>query len=122
MKHYLMAAVALICMTITCVAFTACSNNTDERESIISYSATGTVNAVDDMSALFAVASYNSAIKNVVPDYGTTEKDAEVIAACDKVYADHTANHPNYRGTVTITKFKGIDDKTGTTLKTYEYK
>lgn len=123
-----MAAVALICMTLT-LFMTSCSKESDERNNVVSYSASGSIHYIGtDISgesaieAGMAVPDYVSAIKSVVGDYNTSEKDAEVIAACEKVYQKHLAKNPKWSGEVTITKYVGLTDNTGTTIKTYTYK
>lgn len=121
-----MAAVALICMTMTCVAFAACSSENDETANIIYYRADGNVGAVgsdfsETFSSNFAVAEYNTAIESVAKNYDTVSKDNEVIAACDKVFDSHRTNHPSWKGSVTITKYQGVDNKTSKVLKTYTY-
>ncbi len=126
MKKYLMAAVALICMTITCVAFAACSTDEDESKTLIFYSAEGNIGYVgsdtsESFQSAFAIANFNTAIKNVTGDYSTTSKDKEVIAACDKLYESQRANHPAWKGSVQILKYMGTSDKTGTVIKTYQY-
>jgi hypothetical protein len=124
MKKYLMAAVALICMTITCVAFSACNSEEDESSSIVYYRANGSMSSTgsDAILAAFAVADYTTAITNAIGgDYIKGSKDSEVIAACDKVFEKHRANHPSWSGYVTITKYQGMDDENGTVIKSYQY-
>ncbi len=126
MKKYLMATVALICMTMTCVMFAACSSDNDETANIIYYRANGRISAsgsdiAETFSSVAAVADYTTAIESVAKDYSTVSKDNEVIAACDKVFASHRTNHPSWKGTVTITKYQGLDNQTGKVIKTYTY-
>ena len=75
------------------------------------------------MSDLYVLTDYTTAINSVVGETGYTNvaKDNEVIAACDAVREAHRTTHPTAEGTVTITKYQGIDDETGKDLKTYEY-
>ena len=123
MKKYLMAAVALICMTMTCVSLAACSSDdNDESKSIIYYRASGNISG-SSLSDLYVISDYTTAINSVVGETGYTNvaKDTEVIAACDAVRETHRTTHPTAEGTITITKYQGIDDETGKVLKTYEY-
>lgn len=119
MKKYILAAVALICMTLTFV-MTSCNKENDERDNVISYSASLTINGgtVSDMKS---VGDYTTAIESVVGTYNTASKDAEVIAACDKVFQKHKDNKTTLKGAVNIKKFVGLSDKTGSILKTYTY-
>lgn len=118
-----MAAVALICMTLVCVSFPACSSDNDESTSIISYVAEGSVSGEgnDAFPALAALASYTLAIEKAIGgSYCTSSKDAEVIAACDKVYETQRATYTSWKGTITISKHQG-NDKSGTVIKTYKF-
>lgn len=127
MKKYLMVAVALICMTLICVSFSACSNTEyDETENIIRYDASGNVIGEGDENfgaQLYSWPYYNTVISEVLngKSYTTSSKDAEVIAACDKLYESQRAKYSTWKGTITITKYKGLNDKTGTVLKTYTF-
>ncbi len=127
MKKYLMAAVSLICMTMTCVTFAACSSENDETANIIRYGANGSISAAgsnfsETFSGSLARTDYTTAIDSVVGGiYCTSSKDNEVIAACDKVYENHRTKHPSLKGSITITKYRGLNNDTGTVLKTYQY-
>lgn len=123
-KKYLMAAVALICMTLTFV-MSSCNKENDERNNVISYSASGEINPKDtsiaDLTTMTAAGEYNTVIGQIVPLGNTENKDAEVIAACDNLYQKHKQKNLNWKGTITITKSVGLIDKTTTTLKTYTF-
>ncbi len=102
---------------------TACSSDdNDESKSIIYYRASGRIGG-SSLNDLYVITDYTTAINSVVGEEGYTKvaKDPEVIAACDKVREEHRTTHPTAEGTVTITKYQGIDDEKGTVLKTYEY-
>ncbi len=121
-----MAAVALICMTMTCVVFTACNKDNDETTSIVYYRAYGNAGAFgadisETLSNLECLGDYTAAIGSVAKDYDTVSKDNEVIAACDKVYNTHRTEHPSWKGTITVYKYRGIDGNNRSVLKTYEY-
>ncbi len=122
MKKFLMAAVALICMTMTCVSLAACSSDdNDESKSLIQYRAGGEISG-SSMSDILVIPEYTDAIKEAIGgDYTYAAKDNEVIAACDKLRETHRTTHPTAKGTVTITKYQGVNDETGKVLKTYEY-
>lgn len=126
MKKLLMAAVALICMTLVCVSFSSCGSDDDGGITIIQYSAEGVVTGSGDDAwpALAAQASYNEVIaKTIGGSYCTTSKDAEVKAACDKLYETQRAKYPSWKGTVTITKsVQGSDgDKETTVIAKYTF-
>ena len=123
MKKYLMAAVALICMTIVCVSFSACGSDDDETVSLIGYVAEGSVTATgnDVGPGLVVLASYTTAIKQVTGDsYCSTSKDAEVIAACDKLYESQRATYTSWKGTINIKKNQ-VNGNSSTVIKTYTF-
>ncbi len=126
MKKLLMAAVALICMTLVCVSFSSCGSDDDGGITIISYSAKGVVTGSGTNSLdVFAAVSYNDTIaKTIGGSYCTTSKDAEVKAACDKLYETQRAKYSSWEGTVTITKYvQGSDgsNKETTVIATYTF-
>lgn len=90
---------------------------------IITYQAFGTLSG--DLSSLLAVPAYSEAIRKVIGESITSEKDNEVIAACDAVYEDHRKNHPAWKGTIEIHKIRGTSSSTetlpSTVIKTYKY-
>lgn len=123
-KKYLMAAVALICMTLTFV-MSSCKKEYDERNYVISYKATSTVTAKDpnkaDLTSKFAESDYQNAISKIVTLGSTEDKDAEIIAACDKIYQSHKEKNVNWKGDIIITKYVGLHAETGTVIKTYTF-
>ncbi len=122
MKKLLMAAVALICVTMACTTMTACSSSeNDVVGGVISYTPEGAVvgDGVEQLVALTAKANYTTAIEKVVGLFCTTSKDAEVIAACDKVYEGQRAQYSTWEGKIFIVKSNW--DNTKDTIKTYVF-
>lgn len=105
--------------------FTSCSE--EDEPGLILYSATGNLSAsgADAFDALYGIAEYNEAIKNTLGDtYTTSNKDNEVIAACDAVYEMHQSKQNTWKGKVEIKKSKvSISGETsvGEVIKTYNY-
>lgn len=113
----LLATTVLVCLL---TVFSSCSSDDDPSSNYVYYIADGTLSSTGNLGALFAIAEYNSAIKEVTgEDY--KEVDSKVIAACDAVYASHRANYNNIQGEVTITKRWLTDDSKSTVIKTYKY-
>ena len=123
-KKFLMAAVALICMTLTFVV-TSCTKDNDDKSSnsVISYKVTSTVTTKDaskiDLTSKTAASLFEKAFALIVPIGNTENKDKEVIEACNKVYEDN--KNQNWKGTITITKYVGVLSDTGTVIKTYTF-
>ncbi len=116
----------LVVITMTmALNFTSCSE--EDEPGLIVYSANGNLSASgsDAFDALFGIAEYNEAIKNTLGEnYTTSEKDKEVIAACDAVYKKHKSNHPSWKGSVEIIKSKvsvSGEASVGEVIKTYNY-
>ena len=124
MKKFFLAFVAIVCMALTCVTFSACSSNSDESGQIVSYIATGSISTSGSDAAEFGamkiIAEYTTAIKGVHPDYSTTAHDDAVIAACDKTFESQKTKYPTASGTVTVKKYVGSDNN-GTVLKVYTF-
>lgn len=128
MKKILMAAVALICMTLVCVSFSSCGSDDDGGITIIRYSASGNVTGsgtITNSLNVIAAVSYNDVIaKTIGGSYCATSKDAEVKAACDELYETQRAKYSSWKGTVTITKYvQGSDgsNKETTVIATYTF-
>lgn len=113
----LLAATVLLSLL---TGFSSCSSDDDPTSNYVYYIADGTVSSTGDFGALFAIAEYNSAIKEVMGDE-YKEADSEIIAACDAVYASHRSKYSNVKGEVTITKRWLGDDSKSTVIKTYKY-
>lgn len=122
---YLFASVAMF--ATACILLNSC-NTEDETVTVYAYAADGQISAVDDMSASMAIPYFNTEIEKVLDgvNYSPTEKDNEVIAACNALYETLKQEHPAWGGEVRIIKYistSGTDpeiDK-GTTLKTYTF-
>ena len=116
----------LVVFTMTmALNFTSCSE--EDEPGLIVYTATGnlTASGADAFDALYGIAEYNEAIKNTLGEnYTSSNKDNEVIAACDAVYEMHQSKHPSWTGKVEIKKSKLSilgETTTGEVIKTYNY-
>lgn len=128
MKKFMMAAVALICMTMMSVTLTACSSDNDSKlPTTYNYVANGslTVQLIDADAAGVsltwnAMMDYYAAINEAAPEPYTEEKDAAVKNACDAVYAKHQAmTGVKISGTVEIIKSVNSENKGVIWSKTY---
>lgn len=124
MKRIMMAAVALICMTISLVFFSACHSEKTTSTVMVNYSVTSSVvvtaggDAMDKLVASGISGSYTTALQSAVGVNNSETADAKVIAACDAVYKSHS-KYTHLKGTVTISRQEG--DKAATVLKEYVY-
>lgn len=118
-KTYSVALFAIWALFCLLTGFSSCSSE-DDSSNYVYYIADGTLSSTGNLSALFAIGEYNSAIEEVT---GQTyrEADKEVIAACDAVYASHKAKYNNVKGEVTITKKWLNESSKGSVIKTYTY-
>lgn len=85
MKKYLMAAVALICMTMACVTLTACSS--DDKEEFVSYVANpdGSYDFSDLAKILNVTQEMNSNINKAFNGSAYKRNDSKAIQVCDEV-------------------------------------
>lgn len=116
--------VAMVCSMA--VTMTSCSSDDDEVTDLVSYEASGTLsasNSTDALEAIFGISQYTEAIKEALGgDYVSSDKDKEVISACDAVYQNHRTNHPSWEGKITIRKYRvSSSESEGTVVKTYTY-
>lgn len=116
----------LVVFTMTmALNFTSCSE--EDELGLYVYTATGnlTASGADAFDALYGIAEYNEAIKNTLGEnYTSSNKDNEVIAACDAVYEMHQSKHPSWTGKVEIRKSNVIVSGEATfikVIKTYNY-
>lgn len=126
MKEFVLKRNVFVWMCVWMMAFCAvsCSDDDVPEVRIITYIANGSVSAVNDMSGLFAVPQYTEVIQGVLGgSYTDKERDADVIAACDKLYETQRANHPAWKGTISIEKIVSASGETkpGTVIKTYKF-
>jgi len=106
--------------------FSSCSETTEE-DLIFSYTANGNISASsgDVFGSLYCIAEYSEAINDVLGQtFSLTERDKDVITACDAVYKKHRTNHPEWKGYVEIKKSKVNnlgEAVTSVVLKRYKY-
>ncbi|MBQ4162247.1 MAG: hypothetical protein IJD84_05085 [Parabacteroides sp.] len=125
-EKFLKILMAITCMMVMMFSFNSCSDD-DDTMILITYTAKGSLSASgsDALDAIFGVADYTDAITRVLGDsYTTTEKDSEVVSACDAVFQKHRTNHPTWKGQIEIEKSK-IETSgnivSNTIIKTYKY-
>lgn len=120
MKRIMMAAVALICMTISLVFFSACHSEKTTTTELVEYSAVCRVSGsgTEELVALGISGEYGKVIESIVSAANGADVSDKIIAACDKVYESHS-KYTTLTGTVTITKTVGEGE--ATTLKVYTY-
>ncbi|MGI6370322.1 MAG: hypothetical protein GX372_01770 [Ignavibacteria bacterium] len=106
--------------------FSSCSEV--ENENIIfAYRANGNISASsgDALEALFCIPYYTEAITKLLGEsYSMTERDKDVISACDAVFSNHRTKHPTWKGYVEIEKSKigtSGDIISSVVIKTYKY-
>ena len=125
MKKLMMAAVALICMTMMSVSLTACGSDGDSSKpkEQIEYFVEGSLGyRIPDKTQADPVpeswggmlggagprADYNDAVATAAPSPNYEDHDGDVKNACDEVYNKHKAlKGIVVYGTVTVTKKSG---------------
>lgn len=120
MKRIMMAAVALICMTISLVFFSACHSEKTTTTEVVEYSAVYSVSGsgTEELVALGIRGEYGKVIEPIVSAANGADVSDKLIEACDKVYESHS-KYTTLTGTVTLTKTVG--DGKAITLKVYKY-
>ena len=128
-------AFLLLCSVIMAAAVVSCEEETQEI-TIRSYSLNGeiSVHSTDLTLPQPTPMDYTSAINDLLGGVNYTEedRDADVIAACDKVYSEHMAylkvqeGVMTAKGTVSIVRIDGTssdpdEELPSTTLVTYTY-
>lgn len=120
MKKYLMAAVALICMTMTCVTLTACSSDDDE-EVFVRYNAeTVGDNAFGSIVCGHMDQALSSAFGSNV---AYKRDDSKAIRVCDEV-AEKVRDNSQIGTIILKVTFASSDpDASGNTqvIKTYRF-
>ena len=119
----------LVWVMALAIGFTACSSDDDELYVVTYDTATSlTASGEDALSApVNAISDYSTALKQVMGgSFCTTDKDAEVIEACDKVFEKHQTLYPSLKGYVEIRKTVGTtsspdEELPSTVVKTYTY-
>ena len=124
MKKLMMAAVALICMTMMSVSLTACGGDDDspsKQKQQIEYLVTGNlIYGVPDQSkadpipaswnGVFAgpMEDYKNIVQEIAPSPNYENRDVAIKNACEEVYNKHKAlKGIVVYGTVTVTKKSG---------------
>ena len=118
----------LVWVMALAIGFTACSSDDDELYVVTYSTATSlTASGEDALSVVKAISDYSTALNQVMGgSFCTTDKDAEVIEACDKVFEKHQALYPSLKGYVEIRKTVGTtsspdEELPSTVVKTYTY-
>jgi len=126
-KSILWMLTAILCCGLT-MAFTACGSDDDNAAppTTYTYSATNssiTVTGSDVTLGFTLLKDYNEAIIAAIGTENKVENDQAVIAACDKVYADHCERYAGkISGKITITKeVVKSGQLTSSDLKVYTY-
>lgn len=117
---------ALMCVAVMAIGLTACSEEEGEGIQIIVYTSEPTIGIMGDtgLEILMAVIDdYDKALKQAMGgDYCMSDKDEEVIAACDKVFQSHQSKYSQIEGTMDIRKTSSSSPSSeGTIIKTYTY-
>lgn len=125
-KKRIFGLLAIVSAITLMFSLSSCSEKIDE-DLIFSYTANGNISASsgDVFGSLYCITDYTEAITTVLGQtFSMTERDKDVINACDAVYQKHRANHPEWKGYVEIEKSKvGILGETvsSVVIKTYKY-
>lgn len=116
MKKVLLAAVALICMSV-CVA--SCSKDEEDNKRY-GYGVWVYGPVANDPAFEYLSIDYLDAIRSQVGNTGKKDDD-KVIKACDKVYEKHIADYGDLiSGTVTLYRVEEGSEQS-TTVKDYTY-
>ena len=118
MKKFMMAAVALICMTMMSVSLTACGGDDDSSKpkQQIEYLVTGNlIYSVPDKTqadpipaswnGVFAgpMQDYSNIVKEIAPSPNYENRDVAIKNACDEIYNKHKAlKGIEYTGTIKV--------------------
>ena len=118
MKKLMMAAVALICMTMMSVSLTACGGDDDSSKpkQQIEYLVTGNlIYSVPDKTqadpipaswnGVFAgpMQDYSNIVKEIAPSPNYENRDVAIKNACDEIYNKHKAlKGIEYTGTIKV--------------------
>ncbi len=119
----MMAAVALICMTISLVFFSAChSEKTTSTENVV-FSLDGDITApygdeTEQVAALGAFDSYSKKVDELVKASKGADISDQIISECNAIYKSHS-KYTHFKGNVII--YKKVGDKAETVLKEYVY-
>ena len=112
MKKVLKAFIMLVCAGSMLAAVSSCEGNEDTQE-VISYYADGNVSTVSSSDGNYydrGLTDYNDAIKELLGGVNYvigSNRDSDVIAACNAVYERHLGENLNLKGTVKIHKATG---------------
>ena len=119
MKKILMAAVALICMTMTCAVFTSCGDDKNDTRTVVYYKYTG----VDDMTCLQTAEglaqfkAFDTALVGVLNAISSREvTDNDVVDMTQRVVDSY--NDQMIDGTFKLQRSYNASD--WTTLKTFK--
>ena len=120
MKKYLMAAVALICMTMMCVSLTSCNKDDDDDVAVRYIAVTVDDNLYGEMVCNQMDAALSSAFGNSI---AYMRDDSKAIRVCDEVANKVRDN--SLVGTiqlkVTFASADPYSDKEAKIIKTYKF-
>lgn len=120
MRKKISAFAVMLCCILASTCFLSCSSEDDET-TMYTYRAEGNISGTS-IASLFLITDYTAAIQNVIGEsYTTSNKDKDVIAACDAVYAKHQQSTIKASGQITIKRYTIGKDDQGTAIKTYDY-
>lgn len=123
MKNLVMTFATVLCCVMISTMFTSCGKDEVESNEYYYYRANGSLDGTNSgIGTMFMISDYTTAIQSVVGDQLTKKDDANVIKACDAVYAAHQAKYgTSVTGKVWIYRKKLGDDNSETTIKEYKY-
>lgn len=128
-KNVLKRMALFVWVVALLVGFSACSSEDDELY-VVTYDVAGSLTAVggdDPLITIKVITDYSTVLDQVMGgSFCTTDKDAEIIEACDQVFEKHKTQYTNVYGSVEIRKTVGTmsspdDELPSTVLKTYNY-
>ena len=118
MKKILMAAVALICMTMTCAVFTSCGDDKNDTRTVVYYKYTGveTLTCLQTAEGRAQAEEFATALANVLTTIQSREvSDQDVVDMTQRVVNSY--NDQMIDGTFKLQRSYNTSD--WTTLKTF---
>jgi hypothetical protein len=119
MKKILMAAVALICMTMTCAVFTSCGDDKNDTKTVVYYKYTGVDNmtCLQTTEGLLQYTEFATALGNVLSSIQSREvTDQDVVNMTQSVVDSY--DNKMIDGTFKLERSYNASD--WTTLKTFK--
>ena len=119
MKKILMAAVALICMTMTCAVFTSCGDDKNDTKTVVYYKYTGveTLTCLQTAEGVAQAEEFATALAGVLSSIQSREvSDQDVVDMTQRVVNSY--NDQMIDGTFKLQRSYNASD--WTTLKTFK--